>query len=137
MAREIKFRAWDGKRMRDVFKMLYLTANTSVHFIDTQENEPGYLMNSDERLSLMQYTGLKDKHGDPIYEGDVCSCRIEGTETHIEYVHGHVHYNETVGAFGYKTTDGRFFGLNSKILLSAEIVGNIYEHQHLFPPCTH
>jgi hypothetical protein len=84
MAREIKFRAWDGKRMRDVFKMLYLTANTSVHF-----------------------------------------------------VHGHVHYNETVGAFGYKTTDGRFFGLNSKILLSAEIVGNIYEHQHLFPPCTH
>ena len=58
--REIKFRAWDKKR-----KMMF-------HFElfeqpPTELGQPLYL----DDLVLMQYTGLKNKKGKEIYEGDV------------------------------------------------------------------
>ena len=59
--REIKFRAWDGDRMQNV-----LTLGLYEGFVDTNK------LHSDiEDFKLMQYTGLKDKNGKEIYEGDI------------------------------------------------------------------
>ena len=53
--REIKFRAWDKK-----YKQMYGPGDIRVA-----------LAFSDKDVEIMQYTGLKDKNGKEIYEGDV------------------------------------------------------------------
>ena len=58
--REIKFRVWDGKRM--FVEQLY----SEGYWYDIQ-----WPANIQQGTYLMQYTGLKDKNGKEIYEGDV------------------------------------------------------------------
>jgi len=65
MSREIKFRAW----AKDEHLMLSMSA--------LQTKSLCQLL-TDDRLILMQYTGLKDKNGKEIYEGDICRINTQG-----------------------------------------------------------
>jgi len=61
--REIKFRAWDGKEM--IYdEYMIINFGDQRYDIETERGE-------NYNVILMQYTGLKDKNGKEIYEGDI------------------------------------------------------------------
>ena len=67
--REIKFRAWDT-RLKRMFVPDYLGLNDGKCFADTQRSPLDF--------EVMQYTGLKDRDGIEIYEGDILEPKCNG-----------------------------------------------------------
>lgn len=109
--REIKFRAW-AKEEHEMIQ-----ANT----LAFEEYAPlGCLLNDGDDLIIMQYTGLKDKNGKEIYEGDIIKLPEDGEEK-IYYIK----YSQN--RLGFTLNNGCGFALAYGI----EVIGNIYENSEL------
>ena len=116
--REIKFRAWDGQKMLDSQ--------------DLTQNGMYWDWLGKQDVELMQYTGLKDKNGKEIYEGDVVK-RSKG----VGYSSGHypsfvdktqeerviiVKWNESLCGW-----ENLMQSLDSNFFIEFEVIGNIWE----------
>jgi len=73
-------------------------------------------------IHLMQFTGLKDKNGKEIYEGDIVKSEAWSPSTY------EVGFRE--GAFCFYREDS-LYANNPEYLFKFEIIGNIYENPEL------
>jgi len=136
--REIKFRVWNG------LQMVYdITVGKFGIFYVNPENGDG--LNPQDTASLtvnttkysdgidvMQYTGLKDKNGKEIYEGDIVQNKdfIEQWDEATEDVIGVVELYD--GCFGLVNSED---DLSNELPLFAlteiEVIGNVYDNPEL------
>lgn len=120
--RAIKFRAWD----KEYQEMKYNAEQAydgcgQLHAIDCF----GQLL-EEENYKVMQYTGLKDKNGKEIYEGDIVNYSHPRTNEIIRTV------TFKHGAFGIEGIYEKTHIIFGNILDShIEVIGNIYENPEL------
>ncbi len=126
--REIKFRAWflGSKTMQDWASISHRLSHADSHW---------YFNNP--KIILMQYTGLKDKSGVEIYEGDIVTITYGippiSDKLIVEYADNKVVADISVSGWWLRNTieNCESGSLCKTYEDSLEIIGNIYENPGL------
>lgn len=119
-----KFRAWDGSSLSRMYSPLEVMVGDSDIWIFDEDSEGNeWIVNND--LSLMQSTGLTDKNGEEIFEGDVVKMakNVYSEPTYYEVV------RHRGGAY---RLESKQYGCELWLRhTDCEIAGNIYENPEL------
>jgi uncharacterized phage protein (TIGR01671 family) len=123
--REIRFRAWVKRQeWQDEDVKPYMAYNIERTYDSGKEGEGsfGQFLQSSERYEVMQFTGLKDKNGKEIYEGDVMQNEDGVGRSLVEW--NHCGFNRRWIPIGVTSP----LSLNTE---QWEVIGNIYENPEL------
>ncbi len=133
MSNRLRFRFWDIDQKK-MFGDWYCDDDLEVcdgklivrRYTGSENSMTGQHI-EDVNSVLMQCTGLKDKNGVLIFEGDILLCTQEngytGALEKVEFNNGMFHCRHRVISIHELRLDQEI-----------EIIGNIYEHQHLLEP---
>ena len=137
--REIKFRVWDKSLKRILLvKEIKFGRNKDITIIT--KNSGSNINN----FELMQYTGLTDKNGKEIYEGDIinwinynggptcekCGYHKSGDDIQ-EIIWCPNNQDSRSWGWHHRTSEYNNYSLNKEDMQSIEVIGNIYENPEL------
>lgn len=121
--REFKFRVYDKERKKIKFfdlKEIYADCYHNVGFLKNAPHE--HENDGWEQFELMQFTGLLDKNGKEIYEGDIVRYEDYANSKKV------VKWDDDRVGFLFKRK-GQYDGLLN--LMKVIVIGNIYENPEL------
>ena len=127
--REIKFRAWDKNQKRwldDVYIRLDGWASSMLSDDGGKNGLWEHDAGNHDDIVLIQYTGLKDKNGKDIYEGDIIQTVAEDGTKLSKF---QIDWRD--GAFRKLRDDGNIYFAESCGVKHTEVIGNIHENPEL------
>lgn len=121
-----KFRVfdYDDNKMHDVIEIMYREDNTVVEWLNSEDKKRSAFIGE---VPTVQCTGLKDKNGKLIYEGDIVKQNYN--QYIIEGCIGGFHCINTNTKSSYQ-----FYVLSKEHI---EVIGNIYENKELLNEYNH
>ena len=123
MNRPIKFRVWDKRETKGMSTQNMLYDAQLHHLWQDFVDYPGY--------ELMQYTGLTDKNGKEIYEGDIVQYNQNSSYDNMDFI---AKWSDDKLGFIFQSNSGEQL-VNQTPHLNRfkhlEVVGNIFENPEL------
>ena len=127
-----KFRVWNKEQNR-FHHSFCCDITASGTLVISQGIEGKKYIVDDDNYVVQQCTGLKDKNGKLIYEGDIIeftdNVNINGSKTHI----AKVEHREEFNAYMYHAECMGWYTINpsQNKLFKVKVIGNIYENKEL------
>ena len=119
IVREIKFRVWDGEKM-NYGEQGFIWESDGSHYQNIVKAD---VDSREEKFEVMQYTGLKDKEANEIYECDIVET---WGKTKV------VKYDKEKCRFALVDSEGKVKEEINKVLTTEYLViGNKHENQEL------